>query len=164
MPTHGPLVPYVVEQYKHPFLKGYEPFQKICVTENFIPDWKFSASGAILAIEEGINALFHGYNRWIDPGSIVSQNNLPRRQTDDAVLDTIAAGIALEETKNLLMGWKVSADLISYGAVRGSRKKSSARALVVGAGALGNFAALGLAYSGITDITLMDPDVVEIAT
>ncbi len=62
VPTHGPLVPYVVEQYKHPFLKGYERFQKICVTENFIPDWKFSASGAILAIEEGINALFHGYN------------------------------------------------------------------------------------------------------
>jgi hypothetical protein len=62
VPTHGPLVPYVVEQYKHPFLKGYEPFQKICVTENFIPEWKFSASGAILALEEGINALFHGYN------------------------------------------------------------------------------------------------------
>jgi molybdopterin/thiamine biosynthesis adenylyltransferase len=115
-------------------------------------------------LEAGVKTLTYMRGReWIDLDSIISQNNLPRRQTDDAVLDTIAAGIALEETKNLLMGWKVSPDLISYGAVRGSRKKSSPRVLVVGAGALGNFAALGLAYSGITDITLMDHDVVEIA-
>jgi molybdopterin/thiamine biosynthesis adenylyltransferase len=114
--------------------------------------------------ESGLKTLTYMRGReWTDLDSFISQNNLPRRQTDDAVLDTIAAGIALEETKNLLMGWKVSADLISYGAVRGTRKKSSPRALVVGAGALGNFAAMGLACSGITDITLMDPDLVEIA-
>lgn len=62
VPTRGPLVPYVVEKYKHPFLWGHESFQKICVAERFIPEWKFSASGAIRALEEGINALFYGYN------------------------------------------------------------------------------------------------------
>lgn len=62
VPARGPTVPYVAEKYKHPFLWGNAPFQKICVTEEFVPDWKFSASGAIRALEEGIDALFHGYN------------------------------------------------------------------------------------------------------
>jgi molybdopterin/thiamine biosynthesis adenylyltransferase len=96
-------------------------------------------------------------------GSIISPNNLPQKRSDDAVLDTIAAGIALEEVKNLLLGWKVSPDLITYGAVRGTPNGSHPRALVVGAGALGNFVAMGLAYSGITGMTIMDPDRVEIA-
>ncbi len=60
--TNGPLVPYVLDKYKHPFLKGFEKMQKICVRGDFVPAWKFNASGAIHALEEGINALFHGYN------------------------------------------------------------------------------------------------------
>ncbi len=89
--TFGPMVPYVVEKYKHPFLLGYEPFQKICVRGDFTPDWEFSAAGAIQAIEEGISALFHGYNNrrgnghhrldamWMENNSIVFDDlRIPR--------------------------------------------------------------------------------------
>lgn len=60
--TTGPLVPYVLDRYKHPFLKGYDTLQKICVRGDFAPMSKFNAVGAIQAIEEGLSALFHGYN------------------------------------------------------------------------------------------------------
>ncbi len=60
--TLGPLVPYVLERYKHPFLKGYDTIQKICVRGDFVPSWKFTPSAAIQALEEGLNALFYGYN------------------------------------------------------------------------------------------------------
>jgi hypothetical protein len=62
VPTVGPPVPYVLDRYKHPFLKGFNAFQKICVRGDFVPADQFSATGAIQAIEEGIGALFHGYN------------------------------------------------------------------------------------------------------
>lgn len=99
---------------------------------------------------------------WEELDSIVSEKNLPGNHFDDGVLDTVAAGVALEKVKNILMGWKVSPELVSYGRERGGRW-SQPRVLVVGAGALGNFAALGLAYSGVTDITFVDPDLVEVA-
>lgn len=60
--TTGPLVPYVLDRYKHPFLKGYDKGQKICVRGDFVSAGKFTAGGAIQALEEGIGALFHGYN------------------------------------------------------------------------------------------------------
>jgi len=60
--TIGPLVPYVLDRYKHPFLKADNKLQKICVRGDFVPGWKFSASGAVQALEEGLNALFYGYN------------------------------------------------------------------------------------------------------
>ncbi len=100
---------------------------------------------------------------WEELNSIISYRNFPGKTTDDGVLDTIASGLALEEVKNLLMGWRVSSELISYFAQRPRKPAASPRVLVVGAGALGNFAGLGLAWSGISDITFMDPDLVEIA-
>jgi len=44
----------------------------------------------------------------------VSPNNLPDGHFDDGVMDTIIAGIVLEETKNILMFRKVSDAVISY--------------------------------------------------
>ncbi len=60
--TYGPVVPYVIDRYKHPFLKGHDKMQKICVRGDFIPAERFSAVAAIQALEEGVSALFHGYN------------------------------------------------------------------------------------------------------
>ncbi len=60
--TYGPVVPYVIDRYKHPFLKGHDKMQKICVRGDFIPAERFNASAAIQALEEGVSALFHGYN------------------------------------------------------------------------------------------------------
>ncbi len=101
---------------------------------------------------------------WEELESVVSQTGLPGKHPDDGVMDTIASGVALDEVKNILMGWKVTPELISYSREDGAAPmNSSPRILVIGAGALGNFAGLGLAYSGIKDITFIDPDLIEVA-
>lgn len=113
--------------------------------------------------ERGLNAYTYMRENYSGaPDFIVSPGNLPGPSRDDPVLDTVAAGVALEEVKNILMGWKVSTGPIGYRAPNGTAG-SGPRALIVGAGALGNFVALGLAYSGVTDLTIMDPDRVEAA-
>jgi len=99
---------------------------------------------------------------WLELEELVSSHHLPGASVDEGVLDMIAAGIIVEETKNLLMGQRVSEEVITY-----KRKKMAAIPresviCVVGAGALGNFVGLGLAYSGFRNITFMDPDVVEV--
>ncbi|MEJ2670976.1 MAG: hypothetical protein P8168_02005 [Deltaproteobacteria bacterium] len=59
--TAGRLKPVVLERYKHPFLHRYAPRQKICL-RHFNAPQTFTAAGAITALEEGVNALFYGYN------------------------------------------------------------------------------------------------------
>jgi hypothetical protein len=99
---------------------------------------------------------------WLELERIVCPNNLPDAHFDDGILDTVTAGIVLEEVTSILMLQNVSDALISY-----ERKKMGGcdprpAVLVVGAGALGNFVGLGLAYSGFMRCTFMDPDVVEL--
>lgn len=111
---------------------------------------------------QGLHAFTYMRGReWRELGQIVSPNNLPEGHLDDGVLDTIVAGIVLEEAKSILMQQKVSNALIGY--ERGKLRALDHRPeiLVVGAGALGNFVGLGLAYSGYQHCTFMDPDVVE---
>ena len=112
---------------------------------------------------EGFKAFTYIRGReWREIEQIVSPNGLPERHFDDPVLDTIVAGIVLEEVKNLLMRQDVSDALISYGRRSLGRYDRQSRILVVGAGALGTFAGLGLAYSGFKHCTFMDPDIVEL--
>jgi len=99
---------------------------------------------------------------WHEIRQIVSPNSFPSGHFDDGVLDTIVAGIVLEETKNLLMGQDTSDDLISYTRKQLNTPNHQPQILVVGSGALGIFVGLGLAYSGFRHITFMDPDVVEV--
>lgn len=99
---------------------------------------------------------------WQELEQIVSPNNFPNRHFDDGVLDTIAIGIVLEETKNLLMGQDASDDLISYTRKQLNTPNHEPQTLVVGSGALGIFVGLGLAYSGFRQMTFIDPDVVEL--
>ncbi|MGH7774020.1 MAG: HesA/MoeB/ThiF family protein [Candidatus Binatia bacterium] len=99
---------------------------------------------------------------WDELEQVVSPQNLPGDHFDDGVLDIIASGIALEETKNILMGQRVSEDVITYKRTRLAAARHDPNICVVGAGALGNFVGLGLAYSGFRRITFIDPDVVEI--
>ncbi len=98
---------------------------------------------------------------WQELDRLVCPNNLPAIHFDDGVLDTIIAGVALEEVKTILMFQRASDALISYERNKGSGDNRS-RILVVGSGALGNFAGLGLAYCGFRDCTFMDPDRVEV--
>lgn len=60
--TSGRLRPVVVDHYKHPFLRRHASGQEICLRSD-LPRLPFSAKNAIQALEEGINALFYGYDR-----------------------------------------------------------------------------------------------------
>lgn len=59
--TIVPLRPIVIDSYKHPFLEEYGPGQAICL-RSFAPPRDFTARSAIVALEEGINALLYGYS------------------------------------------------------------------------------------------------------
>jgi hypothetical protein len=59
--TLGRLTPVVMEKYKHPFLRRHSSGQEVCLG-NFPPPPSFTAPGAIAALEQGVNALFYGYN------------------------------------------------------------------------------------------------------
>jgi hypothetical protein len=59
--TAGRLSPIVLESYKHPFLRRHAARQGICL-RHFTPPQAFTAADAITALEEGVNALFYGYN------------------------------------------------------------------------------------------------------
>ena len=99
---------------------------------------------------------------WGELEQIVCPNNLPDSPCDDGVLNTIIAGIVLEETKSLSMLQQPSNDLISYERRKIESYDNRSKILVIGCGALGTFAGLGLAYSGFHNCTFMDPDVVEV--
>ena len=99
---------------------------------------------------------------WQELEQIVCPNNLPNGHFDDGVLNTIIAGIVLEEAKSILMGQKVSDALISYERSKLEVYDNGFKILVIGCGALGTFVGLGLAYSGFRHCTFMDPDVVEV--
>jgi hypothetical protein len=59
--TSGPFHPMVLDQYKHPLLRHFGSRQQICLTD-YQPAQEFSAAAVIKALEEGLNALFYGYN------------------------------------------------------------------------------------------------------
>ncbi len=113
--------------------------------------------------EQGVKIFAYRIGReWRGLEELISPYNLPRDHFDDGVLDIIAAGIALDETKNLLMGRKVSEDVIAYKRPTVFPGTSDPNVCVVGAGALGNFVGLGLVYVGTKHFIIMDPDVVEV--
>jgi hypothetical protein len=59
--TTGPFHPMVLEMYKHPLLRRIGSRQKICLND-YQPASEFGAAGVIKALEEGLGALFYGYN------------------------------------------------------------------------------------------------------
>ncbi|MFZ5447913.1 MAG: hypothetical protein ACOZFS_04665 [Thermodesulfobacteriota bacterium] len=59
--TLARMRPVVMEKYKHPFLRRHSARQEICLT-NFHSPLAFTASDAIAALEQGVNALYYGYN------------------------------------------------------------------------------------------------------
>lgn len=61
VPTFNPFRPVVIEKYKHPFLYAHDSGQEICLT-GFNPPQEFSAKKIIQVLEEGFNALLHGYD------------------------------------------------------------------------------------------------------
>ncbi len=113
--------------------------------------------------QEGFKVFVYQRGReWQELQEMLSPTNLPGDHFDDAVLDMVAAGIALEETKNVVMERRVSGDVIGYARPLVVARGAGANVCVVGAGALGSFVGLGLASAGVRNITFIDPDVVEL--
>ena len=112
---------------------------------------------------EGLRILTYIRGReWQELEQVISLNNLPSSHFSDDILGIIVAGIVLEESKNILMGKAASDAVISYSRNKLATSRSQPNILVIGAGALGTFVGLGLAYSGFQRCTFMDPDVVEV--
>jgi hypothetical protein len=61
VPTAGPYDPLVLDKYKHPLLRRFASRQQICLSD-YQAAPHFSAAGVINALEQGLNALFYGYN------------------------------------------------------------------------------------------------------
>jgi molybdopterin/thiamine biosynthesis adenylyltransferase len=104
---------------------------------------------------------------WREILEVLPRVQLPSPCQGDPVLALITAGLVLEETKKLLLGEEVSPEVLSYRrASPGSHAKEQRRQEIsialVGAGALGNFVALGLAALGFARLTFIDPDPVEV--
>ncbi len=99
---------------------------------------------------------------WHELWDLLSPSNLPADHFDDGVLDLVAAGVALEETKKVLMGQPVSEEVIAYERPSLAARDGQPRVAVVGAGALGNFVGLGLAFAGLRSVTVIDPDTVDV--
>lgn len=113
--------------------------------------------------EEGLAVFTYLRGReWQELSRIVSPRNIPHTHSDDGVLDIVTAGIVLEEVKNVLMVRRTSEEIITYTRRKPTRLSKDGSICVVGAGALGNFTVLGLAYSGFKNITILDPDVAEV--
>jgi ThiF family len=98
---------------------------------------------------------------WQELEQVTPSRNFPGPHFNDGVLDIIIAGLVLEAAKNLLMGRRVPGDLITYRRPALPPPPADLPILVVGAGALGNFVGLGLAFAGFTRLTFMDSDVVD---
>lgn len=99
---------------------------------------------------------------WPELNRMISPRSFPQSPFTDGVFELIVTGIVLEEIKNILMGAPVSDELIAY-----SRKilepiPVETHLLVVGAGALGVFVGMALAFVGCHQITFMDADTVEV--
>jgi len=113
--------------------------------------------------EQGLTVFTYLKGReWQELEEIISSRNLPTDHFNDGVLAIVASGIVLEETKNILMGGKVSEDVITYNRRKLAPHRYDTRICVVGAGAVGNFVGLGLAYAGFTAISFIDHDVVDV--
>jgi molybdopterin-synthase adenylyltransferase len=114
--------------------------------------------------EQGFNIFTYFPGReWLELQDMLFPINLPGSPgSTDGVLDIIAAGLILEETKNIILGGPSSPDVISYRSPRLTPPARQPAIGVVGAGALGNFVGLGLALAGFTRMTFIDPDVIEV--
>lgn len=87
----------------------------------------------------------------------------PGPDNADPLLALVATGLVLEEVKNLAFGRQTSPEVVSYQGARDAvplARLQQGRALVVGAGALGNFVCLGLDRLGVRQIHIVDHDTI----
>jgi molybdopterin/thiamine biosynthesis adenylyltransferase len=115
-------------------------------------------------VEAGFRIFTYARGReWLEMQEVVSARSLPAGfEATDGVLDIIAAGIILEETKNVLFGGNPAPAVSRYQRPHLKGFLPGLSLGIVGAGALGNFVGLGLALAGFNQMTFIDPDVIEV--
>lgn len=82
----------------------------------------------------------------------------------DNISAMVASGIVLEEIKKHIFGRIIERNPLQYEfpqKTEDEKTYSKIKALIIGAGALGNFAAPGLAYLGLKKMDIMDDDRIE---
>jgi molybdopterin/thiamine biosynthesis adenylyltransferase len=110
-------------------------------------------------------------------GQIPAQECLPYGSRQGVIPSQVIGGLVLEEVRKLLMPLEkdtltqtsVQYDLLNPQRFGSADRTTSTTAwpderyhcLIVGAGALGTYVSLGLALSGVSKLTIVDPDVVE---
>ena len=104
---------------------------------------------------------FLGVNEKDDNPAKLDQYSKEKTTTIDDVAAMAAAGAVLEEVKQALMGGRTERTTFGHEFPRVGDGGYKCRALVVGAGALGNIVAPLLALLGVKSVTIMDPDTIE---
>jgi molybdopterin/thiamine biosynthesis adenylyltransferase len=100
---------------------------------------------------------------WRELQGLLGSRQLPGPHRGDPVLALMVAGLVLEEVKKVLLEEPLTPAVVHYeGAGAAGASLAPLRALLVGAGALGNFVALGLAAAGCRRLVCLDPELVEI--
>lgn len=94
--------------------------------------------------------------------AMVSERSLSAVDWQDAATAMAAAGLALEEVKRVLFGQPQTFAPVEYVRPNPRASLENLRVAVVGAGALGNFAASTLTLCGCRYLTLFDPDRVDV--
>jgi molybdopterin/thiamine biosynthesis adenylyltransferase len=92
--------------------------------------------------------------------AVLPDFSFPRPAPEDAALALVLAGLVLEEVKNRLMSRRPPAPLVALPAGPPA-PGAEGPLLIIGAGALGNVVALGLVWSGLNRLVVMDPDTIE---
>ncbi|MCL6621507.1 MAG: ThiF family adenylyltransferase [Syntrophobacterales bacterium] len=92
--------------------------------------------------------------------AVLPDFSFPRPAPEDAALALVLAGLVLEEVKNRLMSRRPPAPLAALPAGHPA-PGAEGPLLIIGAGALGNVVALGLVWSGLNRLVVMDPDTIE---
>lgn len=110
---------------------------------------------------------YHAGRNWQALNDVLANNFFPQPaqngQRHDFVLDHVLAGIALDETSRALQQKGISDEVITYNRGKLNGIERQPKILVVGAGALGNFVGMNLAAIGYTNLTIIDPDTVDVS-
>ncbi|MEM4641093.1 MAG: ThiF family adenylyltransferase [Candidatus Pacearchaeota archaeon] len=141
-------------------LTGYNLAKKLLIEDAFMNDLNVLLTN----FSDGVKIFNYSRGKeYKELEEILTEHELPIERKIDPITAIIGAGIALEETKNMLMDKKVSDELIKYSTSNKEKKKhySRIKALIIGAGALGNIVGIGLALIGLKKIDIIDPDNIE---
>lgn len=120
----------------------------------------FLTEGGDDALEARVFTYLPG-REWRELAALISPYSFPFPGPDDGALALVAAGVALEEVKNVLLGQPPAARLLTCPQGPPAGAVADRPILVVGAGALGNFVGQGLVWSGFRRLVFMDPDLIE---